>query len=304
MSEFDAIKALVEALGATSTGGDLLLGPGDDAALVKTAPDQDWVSSIDALVAGVHFPVGAHARLVGYRALMVSASDLAAMGAHPSYALIALTLPQDDRPWLVGFAEGVAEAAHSLSLRIGGGNLARGPLNIAVSVHGHCPAGTAITRAGAQVGDAVYVTGRLGGAARAVRECALDAAQPDDTAEWIADYYRPRARVDEGVLLRGVASSAIDVSDGLLQDADHIAGASKVALALDSSLIPLSLRATLTDALHGGDDYELIFTASESPPALECGVTRIGEVIQGSGVLLDGERVAGSGYRHFAEPHA
>ena len=303
MQEFELIDEIVAVLGPQARGDDVLLGPGDDGCAIRIPGDQALVSSLDSLVAGVHFPQDSPARWIGYRALMVGLSDLAAMGATPIQVLVGLTLPavdtQDDVSWVRELTLGMRDAAQAAQARVLGGNIARGPLNIAVSVHGCCPEELLLTRSGAQVGDGVYVTGSLGGASAALALGRLDeAGRSGELCALAGRYFKPAARLPEGVALRGHASSAIDVSDGLLQDLSHVCRSSGVGARLDSKLIPVMAGASLEQALRGGDDYELLFTASEFP-ALDVPVTRIGEIVAEPGVQLDGEAVEISGYQHF-----
>ncbi len=301
LSEFELIDVIVGELGEAAAGEWVRLGPGDDAAVTALPAGAELVSSIDALVAGTHFPPAAAADLVGYRSLMVSASDLAAMGADPAFALVAVSLEQADADWLRALARGMARACRELKLPLTGGNLTRGPLTISVSVHGHVPAGGALRRSGARPGDGVYVTGRLGGAAAALARGGLARASlggEDGLDQLARRYFLPRARIEAGRVLRGIASSLIDLSDGLVQDLGHICAASGVGVELSAELIPVEAGASLDQALSGGDDYELCFTAPAPPPDLGVPVTRIGQVVDGAGVTVDGRPVSG-GYRHF-----
>lgn len=293
MDEFALIDCIRVALGEQAAGPDVLIGPGDDAAVVQPPSDgMAAVASIDTLLPDVHFPADAPADAIGYRALMVAASDLAAMAAHPGYAVISLSLPQSDAAWVSAFAHGLAEASREISLPIVGGNLSRGPLNIAVSVHGWVGPGGALLRSGARAGDLLQVSGPLGSAAACVRSQqfsihgALTAVQQA--------YFRPRARLDLTNVIAS-AHAAIDVSDGLLQDANHMAQASACALHIDTSLLPVGADATLQDGLTGGDDYQILATA----PAKLPGFTVIGDVRVGAGVVLDGQAITGTGYDHF-----
>jgi len=295
ISEFDLIAAIVDELGAQATADWVRIGPGDDASVVRVAGEREWVSSIDTLLADVHFPVTAPAALVGYRALMVSLSDLAAMAATPRYVLVALTLPQPDVAWLRLLARGMAEAAAQCQVAVCGGNLTRGPLSITVSVHGDCAPHSAVSRADAQIGDQLWVSGELGGAAACVRQSLFD-VDPLTLTPIQHKYYKPRARLDLALALQNHASAAIDISDGLLQDLGHLAQASNVGLRINSTLLPVCAGATLQDALSGGDDYELICAASTAPP----GFVSIGEVIAGDVVLLDDQAVVSRGFDHFA----
>ena len=166
MNEFELIDLMVAELGEAARG--VVLGPGDDGAVTEVPEGCELVSSIDALLADVHFPAEAAARFVGYRAIVVSVSDLAAMGAEPGFALVALNLPQANETWAREFAKGVADAAAKTAIKIVGGNVSAGPLCVTVSTHGYVPLGQALTRSHAKPGDAIFVTGKLGGAAAAV----------------------------------------------------------------------------------------------------------------------------------------
>lgn len=299
MNEFELIDAVVAELGEAAAGQWVRVGPGDDCAINALPPGMELASSVDALMGDVHFPRAAGAELVGYRALMVSASDLAAMGAAPGFALLAVSLEEDAAPWLQGLARGLREAALELGLPLVGGNIARGPLTITVSVHGHVPAGQALLRSGARPGDGVYVTGALGAAAAALARGGLEACQSRADLDGLSQrYFLPRARLEAGLALRAVASSAIDVSDGLMQDLGHVSRASGVAMELSAEAVPVAPGATLEQALSGGDDYELCFTAAGTVPDLGVPARRIGRVVAGSGVTVDGRR-AGGGYQHF-----
>jgi len=298
VNEFELIDEIVHALGRAAAGTWVRLGPGDDSAVTAVPPGAELVSSIDALVADVHFPGAADPELIGYRAMMVSASDLAAMGAGPGFALVALSLERDDAAWLRGLGRGMGEACIELGLPLVGGNLARGPVTIAVSVHGFAPAGTALRRSGARPGDGVFVTGSLGLAAAAVARGGLDAARPGDLDPLAAGYFRPRARLEAGQRLRGVATSLIDLSDGLLQDLGHVCTASGVGAELVGAAIPVADGVRREHVLGGSDDYELCFTAPAEPPALGIPVTRIGTIVAEPGVRLDGAPASG-GYQHF-----
>lgn len=299
MNEFELIDAIVAELGDAAGGEWVRTGPGDDAAVSAAPPGTELVSTVDALVADVHFPATAGAELIGYRALMVSVSDLAAMGADPGFALVALCLPSGDPDWLRALARGIARAARVSGIAIVGGNLARGPLSIAVSAHGYVPAGGALLRSGARAGDDVYVTGSLGGAAAALARGGLEhCAGEDDLDDLSRRYFLPTARISTGLALRGFASSAIDLSDGLLQDLGHVARASGVGFELEGEWVPIAVGATLEQALTGGDDYELAFTGRGPLPPLPVPARRIGRVTARTGVRLDGQPAAG-GYRHF-----
>ncbi|MEM1229648.1 MAG: thiamine-phosphate kinase [Pseudomonadota bacterium] len=304
MAEFDVIRQILDVLGVHSTGEHVRLGPGDDGAITRGKLRQDTVSSIDTLVADVHFPRRADAALVGYRAMQVSASDLAAMGASPGYALVALTLPDNDTRWARRCAHGIADAAAQLELPVVGGNLARGEYSISVSVHGLVPLGSGLLRSGGKDGDALYVTGSLGAASAALKLGELERCvygKPMDALQ--THYFAPQARIGAGIALRGVASAAIDVSDGLLQDIGHLCTASNLGVRLYSDAIPSHPDAGLQEALVGGDDYELVFATAKTVPELGVPVARIGELTSHQRMLLDGRPVAAEGFDHFRDAH-
>jgi len=300
VNEFELIAEILEELAETTKAAHVTVGPGDDGSVSRVPASAELVSSIDALVAGVHFPASAGAALIGFRALMVSLSDLAAMGAEPGLVLVALTLAELDAKWVRSLARGMADAARIAQVPIVGGNIARGPLTITVSVHGWAPAGTALLRSGARPGDHIYVTGTLGGAAAALARGDLAACVDAGSLDALQRrYFLPEARLIAGMALRGVATSAIDVSDGLLQDLGHVCAARDVAAEIVSRQIPVAAGAQLEHALHGGDDYELCFTSPRLPGDLGIAVTRIGVITAGSGVRLDGRMVSAAGYQHF-----
>ncbi|MHA7817568.1 MAG: thiamine-phosphate kinase [Pseudohaliea sp.] len=303
VNEFELIRRYFWGLGA---GDAIRLGIGDDAALLELPPGEVLVTSVDTLVEGVHYPEDTFPEDVGYRALAVAASDLAAMGASPLACTLALTLPEADELWLQAFSEGLARACADCRLPLAGGDTTRGPATvITLQVLGACPADAVLRRNGARPGNQVCVSGTLGGAAAAL--AILEERWhpgPEAADALLARFNRPTARLALGERLRGVATAAIDVSDGLLADLGHIAAASGVAIALDSAALPLA--PALADAgergrawaLAGGDDYELVFTLPAEAPLPE-GCSRIGEVREGTGLSVDGEAAEAGGYRHF-----
>ena len=298
MNEFELIETILSGLGEATQGADVIVGPGDDCSAIRIPTGELLVSSIDSLLVDIHFPASAPAQLVGYRALMVALSDLAAMGAMPVQVLVSLTLDTADPVWVTALAQGMAAAAHAAGVPIVGGNIARGSVAIHVSVHGSVPQQSLLLRSGAQPGDQIFVTGSLGGAAAALQRGQLsgDGIEMDVLN---SAYFRPEARLAEGQKLRGIAASALDVSDGLLQDLTHLIEASAVGARIDSTLIPVTEGASLEQALSGGDDYELLFTSHQSLPELAVPVTAIGEIVAEQGLWLDGQPVAASGYQHF-----
>lgn len=247
---------------------DVVLGIGDDAAILRVAAGQELVVSTDTLVAGVHFPADTAAPDIGWKALAVNLSDLAAMGAEPTWITLALTLPDADPEWLDGFLDGFAELASQHALALVGGDTTRGPLSITIGAHGLVPAGAALRRDRARDNEDIWVTGTLGDAAGGLlqwREQGLMSAKLRHRLD------RPTPRVAAGLALRGLATSAIDLSDGLVADLGHVLLASGgLGAQLDLGRMPTTR--TLAEhfpddagrwrlQLAGGDDYELCFTA-------------------------------------------
>ena len=275
MDEFDLIDDILAILGDVATGTQVLLGPGDDCAVTRVPVGKAVASSIDTLVADVHFPARAAPELIGYRAMAVNLSDLAAMGAEPAYALLALTLPEADSGWTKQFALGVARCCREYSCSLVGGNLARGPLNITVSVHGLC-GNHFLSRSGAQPGDVICVTGPLGAASQALEHPALEqqaciddliTLAPADARYPLRRYYLPEPKLAVGKALVEIANAAIDLSDGLAADLTHVCRASGVGAELNSESIPIWQKGTLETALGAGDDYELCLSIPEEKMA-------------------------------------
>jgi len=306
LTEFSLISRYFSHLGR---GAAVALGVGDDCAILVLDPGERLATSVDTMVAGVHFPADTLPEHIAFRAVSAAASDLAAMGARPLGMTVALTLPQADEPWLHGFSRGLAAAVSQYSLPLVGGDTTRGPLSMTVQVMGALPANQALLRSGAAAGDQVCVSGTLGDAAAAL---AIVQGQwrPGRTDEryLMERFHRPIARLALGRELLGRATAAIDISDGLLADARHVAIASGVKLCIDAALLPLSpavLSRGCSDtvlrwALAGGDDYELLFCLDgrERPPA---GTTRIGRVEEGAGVECNAAIDIPPGYQHFGD---
>ncbi len=274
-----------------------VLGIGDDGAIVRPAPGMDLVVSTDMLVAGTHFLPDAEPEALGWKALAVNLSDLAAMGARPRWALVAASLPAADEAWIAAFAHGFFAAAEAFGVDVIGGDTTRGPLNLAPTVFGEVPQGQALTRAGAQSGDELWVSGTPGLAALGLNQRLGKVSLPDTArVQCLAALDRPQPRVELGLALRGVASAAIDVSDGLLADIGHILERSGLAADLDFERLPRAALEACADAalarnalLAGGDDYELAFTA---PPArrrdIEALSAKLGLPLARIGSLRDG----------------
>ncbi len=319
LSESTLIERYFRACGAQRA--DVALGIGDDAALVSVPAGCELVATTDTLVEGVHFPHGSPPGSIGHRALAVNLSDIAAMGARPAWALLALTLPRADESWLTEFAAGLGGLAREHRVALIGGDTTQGLLCISVQLLGLLPAGLALRRSGAAAGDALFVSGTPGDAAAglALEQARLEAA-PEQRDYLRERFLLPTPRVALGERLRGLASACIDVSDGLLGDAGKLARASGLAVQLEFAALPVSesLQAVVGEerarvlALTGGDDYELCFAVpprhlarltAELPPAA-WGYTRIGTLLEGAGAaVMRGGTVmefSHSGYQHFA----
>ncbi len=296
MNEFELIEDIVAAF-ESGNAPWLRVGPGDDAAVLRVPEGFELASSIDSFLAGVHFPAGAAPELIAYRSLMAALSDLAAMGADPAWALVALSMPEADRDCAAAIARGIAEAARDAGIEIAGGNLASGALALTVSVHGWAPSGTLLLRSGARSGDAICVSGPLGGAAQALETANLAASVPGCLSDTERGYWRPQPPFALGARLRGHASSCIDISDGLLQDLGHLCRASGLGASVNSAAVPIAPSAGLGHALGASDDYVLCFTTRDA--ALRRDFATIGEMTEEPGLMLDGRPADVPGYSHF-----
>ncbi len=318
LSEFALIERYFAV--ATAPRDDVRLGIGDDCAILRVPRGQDLAVSIDTLVEGVHFLPGTDPESLGHKALAVNLSDLAAMGAEPAWATLALTLPRVEEPWLQAFSSGFSRLAGAHRVALVGGDTTGGPLSVTVQVHGFVREDMALRRSGAQPGDLIYVTGRLGDAGLALlarQGLYVASGQLGALSERLE---RPTPRVAEGLALRGLASAAIDLSDGLGSDLGHLCRASGAGAVIHVERLPRSeavadyVRETgdWSLALSAGDDYELCFTV---PPGrqgeletlgagFECGFHWIGIIEARAGVrccLADGQLLgAPSGFEHFA----
>ena len=297
------------------------LGIGDDCALLTPVPGMQLAVSTDMLVEGRPFLSTVAPERLGHKALAVNLSDLAACGAEPLACTLALALPRGDDAFVAALARGLFALADAHGIELVGGDTTAGPLNLCITVFGQVPAGQALLRSGARAGDDLWVSGSLGDARLALEVFRGRAALPGDAFESVRRAMElPQPRVALGLALRGVASSAIDLSDGLVGDLGHVLARSGVAGVIELDALPRSaVLAAQTAALQhecllaGGDDYELLFTA---PPArrdavraagLRCGVavTRCGRIDAGSGLAViagDGRPLPGvwRGYDHFA----
>lgn len=320
MSEFDLIQQFFDRV--TSQRLDVVQGIGDDAAVLQVPPDQFLVATTDTLVSGQHFPENTSPYAIGYKALAVNLSDLAAMGAEPAWILLALTLPVSDKQWIRQFARGFFSLMQRYKCQLVGGDVTRGPLSITVQALGFVPAGKALLRSGAQIGDRIYVSGTLGDAGFALdhrqQKLALHRNKKLNHAV-LSRLNTPTPRIDLGLSLRGVANSAIDISDGLAADLGHILSASQVGATLFVEKLPLSpslqqlpQEKAWQYALTAGDDYELCFTVPASRELIlqqqitlfDCAVTCIGIINEDQTLSMqrsDGSHffLKGTGFQHF-----
>ncbi|MCE0488947.1 thiamine-phosphate kinase [Pantoea sp. Mb-10] len=257
----------------TSSRRDVEKGIGDDCALLNVPDKQTLAISTDTLVAGVHFLRDIHPADLGYKALAVNLSDLAAMGADPAWLTLALTLPEIDETWLAAFSDSLFELLDYYDMQLIGGDTTRGPMSLTLGIHGLLPVGRALKRSGAKPGDWIFVTGTLGDSAAglALLQHHHRLNDPAMHEALIKRHLRPMPRVLQGQALRNLATAAIDISDGLLSDLGHILTASRVGARLNLDALPLSsalrdhfdAEQALNWALSGGEDYELCFTVPE-----------------------------------------
>jgi len=322
LGEFDLIRRYFSRMGRARS--DVLLGVGDDAALLRMPADTELAAAVDTIVAGRHFPHDSDARSIGHRALAVNLSDLAAMGATPAWATLALTLPTADPDWLERFSGGLADLANAFDVALVGGDTTAGPLTISVQVMGHVARGTALRRSGAHAGDILAVTGTLGdaGAGLALATGSYSTSDGAAARELRQRFEYPTPRVEFGAAARGTATAAMDLSDGLVGDLPKLASASGLAAHVDVERLPLSnaVQAFASPqqardwALGAGDDYELLLAVPPGGYAemaslaarLDLRLTAIGELRRGTGVSwgLNGAKFTppAHGYDHFRGP--
>jgi thiamine-monophosphate kinase len=322
LGEFELIRRFFVRSDSAAAGSGVLLGIGDDAALLNLPQGTDLAASVDTIVAGRHFPQMSDARSIGHRALAVNLSDMAAMGATPAWATLALTMPSADFDWLEKFAAGFFELAAAHAVALVGGDTTRGPLTVSVQILGSVPHGRALRRGGAAAGNILAVSGTLGDAAAglAFLQAPPATTRPPEAEQLVQRFNYPTPLVRLGLAARGIASAAMDLSDGLIGDLPKLAQASGLAAHVCVEALPLSaalrksaaLGQARDWALAGGDDYELLFAVPPSrfpelkgaADQLNLTLTPIGELHAGAGVTwsLNGEDfVPGvSGYDHFA----
>ena len=319
-SEFELIGTYFSHLGAARA--DVRLGVGDDGAIVIAPASRELVVVTDTLVEGVHFPPGSPAASIGHRAFAVNLSDIAAMGAEPAWALLALTLPRRDDEWLGEFARASGDLCRRHGVALVGGDTTRGPLSTTVTIIGVVPIGMALERKGGQPGDAIFVTGSPGDAAAglALEQKRLHVGDAMSSQILRDRFLFPTPRREVGIALRGLASACIDISDGLGGDLEKLCAASGCGAEVDATALPVSealLGAVGRElareyALTGGDDYELLFTVplarlGAMTHAIAQGlgpVARIGSLVAGNGVRVYSRagvmQFSGAGFDHFA----
>lgn len=316
--EFDLVARIrARALQAGAARPDVVLGIGDDAAVLRVPPDSLLVVATDTLNESVHFPIDTAPADLGWKALAVNLSDLAAMGAQPAWCTLSLSMHEADACWLDAFLDGFLAVAQAHGVALVGGDTTRGPLSVCVTVHGFADFGHALRRSGARVDDDLWVTGTLGDAAAALAQWRAGGATEPALRERLD---RPQPRVAVGRALARIAHACIDVSDGLLADVGHLCAASGVGARIELDALPASatLRAMFTEETRrvlqtaGGDDYELCFSAAASwreaiaAIAIDSGVpvTRIGRVVTGADVTAcdrngDTWQPPRRGFEHF-----
>ncbi|MBT1062946.1 thiamine-phosphate kinase [Bowmanella sp. Y26] len=320
MKEFDIIARYFKE--RSHLRRDVQLGIGDDCAVVNVPQNQSLAVTTDTLVGGVHFPNDTSPRAIAHKAVAVNLSDLAAMGAEPAWISLSLSMPDVDEHWLDEFSLGLQELTEYYSVQLIGGDTVQGPLSITLTAQGFVPKEQALTRAKAKPGDWLYVTGTLGDAGLGLDMLQGRMDVPPKHRNFVANRLNyPTPRVLVGTVLRRIASSCIDVSDGLIADLQHVLNASHCGAVLQVDKLPLSeamrdsvsLEQGIRYALSAGDDYELLFSVSEEQKGnldlamatASVSVTCIGQLngVQGKLELRDGkERYAfeGKGYQHFS----
>lgn len=319
MDEFELIRRY---FARSARDPSIVLGIGDDGAIIRPDADRELVIVIDTMVEGVHYPAGLDPSDIGYRAVVVNLSDIAAMAARPRWMTLALTLAGDDAGWLDGFSRGLFEAADEFSVALIGGDTTRGDQTvITVQISGDVMPSKALRRSGAKPGDDIYVTGTPGDAAAGLAALQANNLRNENQRQLLRRFARPAPRVALASALAPYASAAIDVSDGLFADIEKLLLSSGAGGTIELDDLPLSKpltavhgrEAAIEFALSGGDDYEIAFTAAtahaqaiaELAKSFSVAVSRIGSVTRGDALqcLRAGKAVAyrHAGYRHFAE---
>ncbi len=311
-------RKLIQRVRQSAPGGRALVtGIGDDCAVLRLPPGSEVLVTTDFSLENVHFRRDWHRpEFVGWRCLTRGLSDIAAMGGQPLAAFLSLAIARETPSgWVDGFLKGLLDLAGEFKVPLAGGDTAQSPAGIQadIVVVGSVPRGTAVLRSGANPGDSIYVTGELGGAAAELAQLRRARRKAAGRASPARFMPRPRLAVGQWLRKRGVASAMIDLSDGLSTDLEHLCEESHVGAEIDAAAIPRSAlvsgkqRVTLDQALHGGEDYELLFTTAAKMPAIVAGVpvTRIGKIRQGSGmrIVLEGKvrPLEAGGWQHFSD---
>lgn len=315
-NEFSIIDKYFKPLGEAIASPNVVMGIGDDCALLNSKPGHQLAVSCDTLVAGVHFLEGADPEDIGYKALAVNLSDLAAMGAEPAWFSLCLSLPEQDEVWIQGFVKGLASLAQQYNLPLIGGDTTKGPLTVSIQIAGYVPNNKAITRSGANPGDRIYIAGDLGWPYLGLMllngsEVDLNGNASEEARRQIL---KPNPQIELGLALRGVATSMLDISDGLTADLGHILKASHVGAKLNlpniSKALPLRSmdKHIQWDAVNFGDEYKLLFTVPAEcidvleriESELDCSLTCVGEITENK-TLIDeqGRTIQAKGYQHF-----
>jgi len=301
----------------TADGRAPVIGIGDDCAVLDVPSAQQLAVSTDTLVEGVHFLAGSDPQYLGHKVLAVNLSDLAAMGATPAWVSLAITMPSIDKAWLASFTDAFFALADRYSLQLIGGDTTSGPLSITINIMGLLPSGQRLTRSGAAVGDDIYVSGSMGCAGLGLVKAKKGLQDIRDVD--LAAYLKPEPCVELGLSLLDVATSCIDVSDGLFADLSHILKASGVGARVERAAVPVSESVAQYAAQSGdvfwpyscGDDYQLCFTVPKNADLSAIKgqflpkLTKIGRIERQHGLRLgfDGDdiQLLGKGYEHFSE---
>ena len=315
-SEFELIKRYFQH--QIRNHDDVILGIGDDAALLNVPINKHLAVSIDTLIEGVHFPLQTSAADIAYKSLAVNLSDMAAMGAQPAWFTLALTLPGVSTDWLEAFSQSLFELAYRYKLELVGGDTTQGPLAISIQIGGYVEKGKALLRSGAKPGDKLYVSGTLGDAALGLYAIQNNKQDDEVFSSAIQSLNRPVPRIQAGLNLHTIASACIDISDGLFADLGHILKASHVGAKIELNKLPLSISSQNTLSsypelydviIKGGDDYELCFTVAPENISkldlIEDKITCVGEIIEDQDLICLDENMnvvsySVKGFEHFS----
>jgi thiamine-monophosphate kinase len=321
LDEFSLIQQYFTDAQSNTVEDGVILGIGDDAAILKPAQGEELLFTTDTLISGVHFPEETAAAAIGHKALAVNLSDIAAMAGQARWFTLALSLPEADSSWLKDFSEGLLTLAKQFGVSLVGGDTTRGPLSITISVIGTIPENTAVRRSTARPGDVIVITGQLGMAALGLADINKEITLTEKEQRYCRNKLNyPQPRLPEGNFVRGYATSMIDISDGLAADLGHILKAGDCGAIIDlqslkdclPEISDLPANRVIDAALYGGDDYELLFTVSankllqleQSWQHSFSPLTQIGEITKDDGLILkqgNGKhvKIAAAGYNHF-----